>query len=612
MKFDIFISYRRSDTKAFAHTLYEKLKPKFNVFLDTDEIEKGSKWPKMLENTLKEVLVVLVVIGKNWSLERLKNEDDWVLKEIKTAQEEDKHIIPILVDDAMMPSLEDLPKAIRELPSFQGSKVHNYSSDIKDIINEVKKIKLENRLGRPARELHAFHNDRYQIENLLTESRRAYIYIAKDSRLNRDVIIRVFKNIENDNEIKEKITRLIKFSDTFSNCVPIYDADYDRFPHIILAYMPGGSLREIIKENPHGLPAKKVAQLLREIAEILLRSKSTHCNIKPSNILLSKGNTPFINPFNGIKNFNQNTIFDDLKERKASKKEDKTDYLEDLHYIAPEIFGPNFGGSFDDEQLKKVDQYMIGLLGYELITGVQPKLYKSLDELKELKDNPQKFEELKGRLDKITHIPNKQLLSTLERMIAIKPEDRFPDLKTAIVEISKSAIDVSEIKIVRKSYLRCLKNRIQGKGFLETFYHAFIQKESIKKRFKKFDIDVSDGHSLQKQYNHLQGAIFGLIEYANQLPDGNNFEQIRILEHIAQRHGSKGAMPKSYYIRAKVGHFDFFAKVLLDIVCGNPQKGIAPFDPKCKESESDRIRIQSSWEKVLKPGLAYMKSFADE
>lgn len=608
MKYDVFISYRRSDTRGFANALYEKMQYEFNTFLDSSEISQGSSWPDTLKNTLAEVQVILVIIGQNWNLERLQNEGDWVLKEIETAKQLKKCIIPILVDNASMPKAEDLPESIKDLPHFQGTKIINYSSDISWVIHEINKVRLENELGSPAKKLHEIYKDRYKVEKLLSDSRRATIYIAKDRKLDRKVVFRVFKEEGEEGSYRDKIMNAIDFTSTFPNCVPIFDADFERLPHIMLRHMPGGSLRGTLEDNPNGLPEPKAARIIRDIGEVLIKANTTHCNIKPSNILLNKGNAPFINPFNRIKRFEQEKIIKDLEKRKSSKNLDKTEFKEDFHYLAPEIFSKNFKGPSDNQALQKIDQYMLGLLGYELVFGATPKIYATVEDLHKLKTDPAIIKDIIKRINQLQECENEKLNEALRTMISINPNDRFPDLITAINEINKSLIEVADIEVVRKSYLRCLGNKIKGKGFFETFYEAFTKDKSIKKRFKKFDVRAKDHHSMQRQYSHLQGALFGLIEYANETLHENAKDEIRILEHMAKRHGKGEGEQKKFYIDVKPEHFDFFLETLLETVCGNPKKEKEPFDSTSNRSENRRKRIRATWKKVLAPGIKFMKT----
>jgi hypothetical protein len=115
----IFISYRRSDVSGYALSLHDQLASRFGsdrVFMDIDSIEPGMDFVKAIETALDSSTVVLVLIGNRWHQpERLANPQDLVRLEISKALERDMRIIPILFENALMPSQEDLPESIQAL-----------------------------------------------------------------------------------------------------------------------------------------------------------------------------------------------------------------------------------------------------------------------------------------------------------------------------------------------------------------------------------------------------------------------------------------------------------------------------------------------------------------
>ena len=70
---------------------------------------------------------MLVIIGEKWftsafedGRRRLDNPSDWVRFEIRTALERGILVIPIVVDDAKLPSKEALPDDLQGLIELQG------------------------------------------------------------------------------------------------------------------------------------------------------------------------------------------------------------------------------------------------------------------------------------------------------------------------------------------------------------------------------------------------------------------------------------------------------------------------------------------------------------
>lgn len=122
----VFISYRRADSAGYAGRLYEHLEKHLrdrDIFMDIDSIPPGADFVDVIESTLAQVDTVLVLIGPHWvsaadasGQRRLDDPQDFVRMEIKHALENpDKRVIPVLVNDAVMPGAEQLPDDLKPL-----------------------------------------------------------------------------------------------------------------------------------------------------------------------------------------------------------------------------------------------------------------------------------------------------------------------------------------------------------------------------------------------------------------------------------------------------------------------------------------------------------------
>lgn len=119
---NIFISYRRDDSAGYAGRLADSLEALVgsgNIFRDVEDINPGDDFVKAIEQNLRRAKVLLIIIGRNWltakddqGVSRLRNPKDFVRLEIETALRLGHQIIPVLIDDALMPAPEDLPESI--------------------------------------------------------------------------------------------------------------------------------------------------------------------------------------------------------------------------------------------------------------------------------------------------------------------------------------------------------------------------------------------------------------------------------------------------------------------------------------------------------------------
>jgi formylglycine-generating enzyme required for sulfatase activity len=119
----VFISYRREDTRHLSARVYEQFEPTFgeSVFFDVDTLPRyaGMSFPNIIRNTVPQCQVFLAIIGPQWvrlMQQRLNDADDFVQIEIGLALETPGvRVIPVLVDGATMPRVDELPPRLRGL-----------------------------------------------------------------------------------------------------------------------------------------------------------------------------------------------------------------------------------------------------------------------------------------------------------------------------------------------------------------------------------------------------------------------------------------------------------------------------------------------------------------
>jgi hypothetical protein len=121
----IFISYRREDSEGEAGRLFDDLERSFgekSVFLDVVGIQFGRDFRKIIDQNVTACGALLAIIGPRWALiedangaKRLDNPNDYVRLEIATALARDIPVIPVLVREAKMPHIDQLPPDLRDL-----------------------------------------------------------------------------------------------------------------------------------------------------------------------------------------------------------------------------------------------------------------------------------------------------------------------------------------------------------------------------------------------------------------------------------------------------------------------------------------------------------------
>nr|BBH96016.1 hypothetical protein KTA_42150 [Thermogemmatispora argillosa] len=140
--------------------------------------------------------------------------------------------------------------------------------------------------------------------------------------------------------------------------LPLYDAGLDQHfpPYLIAAYAAGGSLRDRLRQQPDGLPLEEALQIVEQVGQALAHAHAQekpviHRDLKPENILFDAAGNALLADF-GIA-----VILDAAITERLS-------IAGTLPYMAPEQFAGRVSPASD--------QYALGCLAYETLTGQKP------------------------------------------------------------------------------------------------------------------------------------------------------------------------------------------------------------------------------------------------
>jgi SIR2-like domain/TIR domain len=153
----VFINYRHDDTRAEARLLYDRLAARFgadNVFLDTKSLQPGMKWLEEIK-TKATGGVFLSLIGNQW-LSSLKTRlhagsvdptEDYVRFEIEYAlkRRSGVTVVPVLIDAAVPPLSDALPKSLQALTTIEMERVQleRIDEDAARLGDRIEKIASE-------------------------------------------------------------------------------------------------------------------------------------------------------------------------------------------------------------------------------------------------------------------------------------------------------------------------------------------------------------------------------------------------------------------------------------------------------------------------------------
>lgn len=201
--------------------------------------------------------------------------------------------------------------------------------------------------------------NRYELIEKIGGGGMALVYKAKCRLLNRFVAVKILKSeFINDEEFLKrfKIEAQAAASLSHPNIVSIYDVGHENDIHyIVMEYVNGQTLKEYIEENGalYWKDAVNIAIQITQAIEHAHKNHIVHRDIKPHNILFTKDGMLKVTDFGIARAVSSSTI------TMAGNT------IGSVHYFSPE----QARGGFTDE---KSDLYSLGIVLYELLTGMLP------------------------------------------------------------------------------------------------------------------------------------------------------------------------------------------------------------------------------------------------
>ncbi|MFO0810443.1 MAG: bifunctional serine/threonine-protein kinase/formylglycine-generating enzyme family protein [Gemmataceae bacterium] len=202
---------------------------------------------------------------------------------------------------------------------------------------------------------------RFEVRRLLGTGAFGAVYQAYDPRLDRDVAIKVLRPGLLDNaKYVERFVREAKAAAGLRhpNIVPVHETGTDGGRHyIVSAYIAGRPLDDAIDDG--GMAFGRAARIVRELAEALAYAHErgvVHRDVKPANVLLDEKDRPLLTDF-GLAS----------RVGVAEKLTNAGATVGTPAYMAPEQ-----AQGHDGDAIPASDQYSLGVVLYELLTGRTP------------------------------------------------------------------------------------------------------------------------------------------------------------------------------------------------------------------------------------------------
>ena len=278
----------------------------------------------------------------------------------------------------------------------------------------------------------------YEILGPLGSGGMGEVYRARDSRLDREVAIKVLPGALA--EIPQRVSRFEREARSASalnhpNIVTIYDVGIvDSVHYIAMEVIGGESLRALLLDGP--LPVRRLLDIAIQLAEGLSRAHASgivHRDLKPENVMVTAEGHVKILDF-GLAKLTQSDAGggDGAETARDSSATQEGIILGTVGYMSPE---QATGAPVD----YRSDQFSLGAMLYEMATGERAFQRASAPQTLAaiIQDEPEPIAVLNPRVPP-------PLRWTIQRCLAKKPADRYASTEDLARELATIRDNLSE------------------------------------------------------------------------------------------------------------------------------------------------------------------------
>ena len=212
----------------------------------------------------------------------------------------------------------------------------------------------------------ALIDGRYRIRGRVARGGMATVYTAVDERLERTVALKIIHPAQSrDPHFLDRFTDEAKTIArlTHPNVVAVYDqGTHDGLPYLVMEYVRGRTLRELLADRRRLTPAEALAILEQMLAAVAAahRAGLVHRDIKPENVLVAEppGRGSLVDAVVKVADFG-------LARAVEASADAGSHLLATVAYVAPELVT-------DGHADPRTDVYSAGIVLFEMLTGRVP------------------------------------------------------------------------------------------------------------------------------------------------------------------------------------------------------------------------------------------------
>jgi tetratricopeptide (TPR) repeat protein len=320
-------------------------------------------------------------------------------------------------------------------------------------------------------------------------------------------------------------------------------------PYILLEYIDGGTIRELIRNISLHKILDISIQFCTGMEYACKRIPGlVHRDIKPENILINKKEIVKISDFGLVGGVVAESILKGFSQSDSDKEYDITQFgalLGTLPYMSPE--------QFDNPETVEIqsDIYAFGVVLYELLTSRLPFNASTIDEwhYKHSKEIPQQPTSMTSSIPTLL---NKIVIKCLQK----KPQNRFynfAELKDALLKVYRNLTQHNYVIKAFKDDLQCFDWINKGSSYitLEKYDEAiFSLKKAIEIDSNNVSAYINMGIAYQGKRLYEQSKIY--FKKALEL-DNNN---VKAHVYLGKNYAEIGELKQAFYHLGKALKLD--------------------------------------------------------